>query len=84
MGLIKVQFREGTSASSACGCLLLIAFINATIGGLCTQYVAEYWGAMIKEDPVDIPFWICMVAGLFLGEVAVPAAIITWLIATFV
>jgi hypothetical protein len=64
------------------GCLpilLLIAF-NVFVGGYCTQYVVEYWGAYITGHAVHIPFVVAAVAGLFLGEFTVPAAILTWLL----
>lgn len=64
------------------GCLpilLLIAF-NVFVGGYCTQYVVEYWGSYISGHAVHIPFVVAAVAGLFLGEFTVPAAIVTWLL----
>ena len=49
------------------------------VGGHCTEYVIEYWVPFIVDKPVDIPFYACAIAGLFVSTVTVPAAIITWL-----
>jgi len=63
--------------------LLMLVMINGFIGGLATEYVVEFWGSHFKGVKVDVPFLPCMVAGLFLGEFTIPAAIVTWLL-TFV
>ena len=62
----------------SCGCMLFILILNVLLGGFCTEYVVEYWGTLIKGAPVDVPFLPCAVAGLFLGEITIPAAALTW------
>lgn len=65
-----------------CSCLALagVLIFNLLLGGISTQYVIQFWGAYLTHHPILIPFWVCALAGLFLGEIAVPAAIITWLV----
>ncbi len=64
------------------GCLiiLIIFIINLTIGGFATEYIVEFWGSVVKEQPVDVPFAPCVVAGLFLGEATIPLAALTWIL----
>ena len=77
--MISADIKE-TGDGKGCGCFLLIATFNLVLGGFATQYVVEYWGTYLKEAPVDIPFWVCAIAGFFVGQITVPAAIITWLL----
>lgn len=58
----------------------VILLINLLVGGLATEYVVEFWASYLKGVPVDVPFLPCAVAGLFLGEITVPAAIATWVL----
>jgi len=60
--------------------LLIFLIINLLIGGLATEYVVEFWGSVIKGAPMDVPFFPCAIAGLFLGEFTIPAAAVTWII----
>ena len=65
------------------GCLsilLIILVLNLLFGGLATQYVVEFWGPYIVHHPVQVPFSVCVVVGIFFGEVTIPAAVLTWLI----
>ncbi len=66
--------------TAGCGCFLLAMVLNALLGGFATQYVVEFWGSMLNGVPVDVPFWACAIAGIFIGEVTIPAAIATWLL----
>lgn len=64
------------------GCLAFIIvflLVNILLGGICTQYVVEFWGSYIKETVVDVPFFPCAIAGLFLGEIIIPLAVFTWI-----
>lgn len=65
---------------SLLGIFLVILVLNVVFGGLATEYVVEFWGARYKGHPVDVPFGPCVIAGLFLGEFTIPAAVLTWLI----
>lgn len=58
----------------SCGCLLSVLALNLTIGGLCFDYV--FYSIFGK----DIPWYGDAVAGLFLGEVAIPATVICWIV----
>jgi len=76
-----ITMRGGaTAAGGAMGCFLIILILNITIGGVATQYVVEHWASYIQHTPVHVPFLPCAIAGLFLGEVTVPAAIVTWIL----
>jgi hypothetical protein len=61
------------------GCALALLTFNILAGGLLTEYVFEFWLSYLKEVPVNIPFWICIIAGLFIGQFVVPAAMVTLL-----
>lgn len=63
---------------------LIFVAINLIIGGLCAEYVFEYWLSFSSGKPVDIPFWVAALVGLFLGELTIPAAFITWLLSFFI
>jgi K+-transporting ATPase A subunit len=71
------------------GCWIYLAVIcvifavNFFIGGLLIQYTAEYWGARIKEAPIDLNYWHCCLVGIPLAQVALPSAAITWVISWF-
>ena len=53
--------------------------IKLFLGGIAIQYVVEYWGGVIRQQPIDAPFWACIIAGIFVGEFTIPAAVITLL-----
>jgi hypothetical protein len=57
----------------------VIAF-NIWVGGASVQYVVEYWGTYIQHKPVHVPFTSCAIAVLFLAEISVLMAIVTWLV----
>ena len=58
------------------GCILLIVLlaINLSIGGLCFDY------ALYSILGKDIPFYGDAIAGLFLGEIAIPLALVCWIV----
>lgn len=60
--------------------LLIVLLINIFLGGLATQYVVEFWASYIQKVTVNVPFLPCAIAGLFVGEFTVPAAIVTWVL----
>lgn len=62
------------------GIMLFILALNVVFGGLATEYVVEYWASYSRQTPVDVPFFPCAVAGLFLGELTIPLAIVTWVL----
>lgn len=78
--MIRVKFRDGVPVKTGCLVLLAVLVLNLTIGGCCLQYTIETWASYAKGHTVDIPFWPCWVGGAFLGEIAVPAAVVTWLV----
>lgn len=64
--------------------VLFIIALNVTVGGLATEYVVEYWAGIIRHHAVDVPFLLAALAGLFVGQFMVPAAILTWLFHFFI
>ena len=59
--------------------ILLVVFA-IWIGGMSVEYLAEFWGTIITGNPVDVPFFPCAVAGLFLSQFSIPLAILTWVL----
>lgn len=74
IGHLRVE--SGSIAATGCaayiGCFLAVIAFNLTIGGLLFQYCL--WSILGR----DIPWYGDAVAGLFLGEFALPAAVICW------
>jgi hypothetical protein len=66
------------SAGLGAGCIVILVLlaVNLSLGGLAVQYVLTTAFGLHPE------FMYCAIAGLFLGEIAIPAAIITWIIST--
>jgi hypothetical protein len=60
--------------------MLIILVCNILFGGIATRYVVEFWGTMIKGVPVHVPFFPCLIGGLFLGEFTIPVAVLTWIV----
>ncbi|MFQ5661914.1 MAG: hypothetical protein ACE5F2_01530 [Candidatus Paceibacteria bacterium] len=60
--------------------ILISIVVNVLLGGICTQYVVEYWATYFKEVSVTVPFLPCAIVGLFLGEITIPAAVVTWIL----
>ncbi len=55
------------------GCITIL-LINIFIGGACFDYV------LFAVFGKDIPWYGDAVAGLFLGEFAIPATVIVWIV----
>jgi hypothetical protein len=64
--------------------IVAIIFLNLIFGGIATQYVIEFWGTYLKGVPVLVPLIPCIVAGLFLGEVTIPLAVLTWVFSSII
>jgi hypothetical protein len=63
---------------------LVIFSLLFSIGGLCTEYVIEFWVPYISHEKVDVSFIMCGFAGIFLSEITIPAAILTFIINSFI
>lgn len=61
------------------GLIILVLLINLTVGGFATKYVVQFWSSYFRKTPVTVPFPPCAIAGLFLGELTIPLAVVTWL-----
>ena len=66
--------RNGGEVLTGCGCWIIFAIVNLTLGALCFDYSLSYIFAK------DVPWYADMVCGLFLGEFTIPAAIICWIL----
>ena len=66
----------GSSSMGFGGCLIIFMLIGLLFAAP-LEYVAEYWLSSIKGEPVDIPFWVCIVAGPLLAEVSIPGSLLT-------
>lgn len=67
----------GTMAG--CGCLVWLAVLafNLTLGAMSVNYLLAVWLSK------DIPTWGDVLIGLFVAELSVPAAFVTWLLRYF-
>lgn len=66
------------------GCLTWSALLALVVwlGGLSIEYVVETWAAVFDKS-IDIPHGVALWAGGFLlAKVFIPAAILTWIIAS--
>ena len=60
--------------------LFLLASFGFFVGGFMVEYVLEVWLTFAKGCPVDVSYWLCGFAGIFVGwNFAIPATIITWI-----
>ncbi len=63
--------------------LVVFLFVNLAFGGIATHYIIQFWVSYFKGVPIHVPFVPCVIAGLFLGEITIPAAMFTWLCSLF-
>lgn len=59
---------------AGCGCYLLVLAFNLTLGGYTFQYCLK---AFFYKD---IPWYWDVIGGMFLGELTIPLAVITWIV----
>lgn len=59
-------------------CFLLA--LNIFVGGVSVEYLVEFWGTHLQSHPVNVPFFPCAIAGAFLGQFAIPLAVLTWVL----
>lgn len=81
---MKTRYKSSASdAAAIVSGVTVIAFLvalNVSIGAWATQYVVAFWTHVIKGVAIHIPYLPAAVAGLFLGEVVIPAAVGTWVL----
>lgn len=71
------RWHYSSSGDMGCGtCLvyLVIVVLALWIGGECVNYVLSVW------FDKTLPLWQAMIVALFLGELPIPAAVITWVL----
>ena len=60
---------------------LLLIFVNVFVGGSCLQYCLNFWTVhMAHSAAATWPFWPCAFVSLFLGELFILFAIVTWIL----
>jgi hypothetical protein len=59
-----------TSFGGTCGCFLFILLLNLTVGAFCFDYSL---GAIFGKH---VGWFLCMVGGMFLGELTIPLAVV--------
>lgn len=64
--------------------LVGIVALNMFIGGSCLQYCLDFWSFQMTHVAAHAPFWPCAFVSLFLGEIFIGAAILTWIISFFI
>lgn len=83
---MRYTIRTSSSAAPAagCGCFILILFISAVIGAFCWTYTLNTWLAFLGK-PESIVWWQGALLGFvpYLGQVSIPAAVITWILMLF-
>lgn len=63
---------DNDSGIGVCGCFLIMLLINVTLGGYCFHY--SLWNIFGK----NIPWFADAVCGVVLGGVAIPTAVVCW------
>ena len=55
--------------------------LNLSLGAFCSEYVVESWAPYVLDRTLEVPFFPhAVVIGLFLGELTIPAAVITFVV----
>jgi hypothetical protein len=57
--------------------IIVVLLMNLILGGLALEYCLEFWTPRFTGNAIDIPFWQASIAGIFVGELAIPIALIT-------
>jgi len=61
--------------------VLAVLFFGFTIGSRMIRYNVEFWILKITHKEVDVNFWLCGVAGVFVGwNIAIPCTLVTWIV----
>lgn len=63
--------------------ILIICFVAGCFfgGGWLVQYNVEHWASWMKGSDVDVNYWKCCIAGVFVGwNIGIPATLVTWVI----
>jgi hypothetical protein len=67
-----------------CGLLILIMLAFACLGGWLFPYTVNSWLEYAGKEP-QVKFWMGMIAGFVpgVGQLLIPAALITWMLMLF-
>jgi hypothetical protein len=86
MIIIYKKEKKGDVIMKELGCVLqvliivIVLLLNFLLGGLATEYSIEYWGSLVKESTIQLPYLPTRIGGIFLGEITIPVAICTWIV----
>ena len=69
-----------TKSNTGCGCWMLMLAINVLLGGISVQYAVDHLLPLVTHAAVHAPFWPCALVGLFVAEISIPLAVVTWLL----
>ncbi len=65
---------EVSKVAASCGGCCALLLVNLTLGAWCFDYI------LYSIFGKDIPWYGDLVAGLFLGELAIPATVVCWIV----
>ncbi|MHA2219878.1 MAG: hypothetical protein ACXACY_28615 [Candidatus Hodarchaeales archaeon] len=76
--------KEKLGCGFSCVGLLFIFLVSAVIGAFTWPYTINTWLAFIGKEP-QIVWWQGALMGFvpYLGQVSIPAAIVTWILMLF-
>lgn len=60
--------------------ILFLPLFNFLVGGFAVQYILQTIGTHLAGQAVHVSFLVCALAGLFVAELAIPAALFTYLL----
>jgi hypothetical protein len=69
-----------TKIITFCFYVFFVGLFNLFIGGLCINYIIEFWAPYIVHHSVNIPFLPCAITGIFFAEPAILFSLLTWII----
>ncbi len=74
----------GLGAGAGCLVLISILTLSGVIGAFCWPYTINSW-LVFMDKPPTIVWWQGFLLGYvpFIGQVSIPAAIITWILMLF-
>lgn len=77
------SFDGGVAATAGTG-FLIAMIIGAAIGAICWPYAINHW-LVFTGHPASITWWQGSLIGFvpYIGHLAIPAAVITWIIFLF-
>lgn len=72
--MLRMRVNDGAPAGCTCGCWCGLLIFNLLLGGVTLNYT------LMSIIGKSIPFGYAVVAGLFIGQFTVPAAVVCWVL----